>query len=74
MIKDGIVTLSEAAEQNTASTEETLGAMNEVSQMVENCKEYTEQITDVTKELVGNIGKINTVSEKGKDLLGAGVQ
>ena len=74
VIKDGIVTLSEAAEQNTASTEETLGAMNEVSQMVENCKEYTEQITDVTKELVGNIGKINTVSEKGKDLLGAGVQ
>lgn len=69
VISNGIAALSGAAEQNTASTEETLNAMNELEQMVESCKNSTAQITDVTKELIGHISKVSMVSEKGKNLL-----
>lgn len=66
VISNGIAALSGAAEQNTASTEETLNAMNELEQMVESCKNSTAQITDVTKELIGHISKVSMVSEKRK--------
>jgi methyl-accepting chemotaxis protein len=70
IIGEGIVILSSAAEQNTASAEETLSAMNEFEQLVDNCKASTDQITEVTKELIGHIGKVSMVSEKGKNILG----
>lgn len=69
VIGEGIITLSDAAEQNKAGAEETLNAVNEFEQMVENCKVSTDQIAEVTKELIGHISKVSMVSEKGKKLL-----
>lgn len=64
-----ITDMSLATEQNTASTEETLSAMNEFEQLVDNCRTSTDKITEVTKELIGHIGEVNMAAEKGKNLL-----
>lgn len=68
-ISTEITAMSQATEQNTASTEETLSAMNEFEQLVDNCRASTDKITDVTKELIGHIGEVNMAAEKGKNLL-----
>ena len=46
--------------------------MNEFEQLVDNCKASTDQITEVTKELIGHISKVSMVSEKGKSILAGG--
>lgn len=68
-ISEAITDMSSATEQNTASTQETLSAMNEFEQMVDSCKESRDKITEVTKELIGHISKVNMVTEKGKSIL-----
>lgn len=60
MMKNGIVSLADAAKLNTNSATETLNAMNEFEQIVKNCKETTEQITSVAKDLIDNIEKVNS--------------
>lgn len=59
---DGIEILTEAAEQNTDSAKETANAMDEFAGIVSGCKEKTEQITDLTKDLIGYIEKISTTA------------
>lgn len=61
---EGITILTDAAEQNTESAEATSNAMTEFSGIVTGCKEKTEQITDVTKDLISYIEKINMTAEQ----------
>ncbi len=61
---EGITILTDAAEQNTESAEATSNAMTEFSGIVTGCKEKTTQITDVTKDLIGYIEKINMTAEQ----------
>ena len=61
---EGITTLTDAAEQNAESAEATANAMTEFSGIVTGCKEKTEQITDVTKDLISYIEKINMTAEQ----------
>lgn len=69
VISESMEILSSAAEQNRASAEETMAAMNDLENLVANCNKSTGQITEVTKELVGHIGKISIASEKGRSLI-----
>ena len=61
---EGITILTDAAEQNTESAEATSNAMTEFSGIVTGCKEKTTQITDVTKDLISYIEKINMTAEQ----------
>lgn len=56
-IDDGMASLSRAAEENTASARETLHAMDAFGAMVGDCKETTDQVKTVSKELIDHIGK-----------------
>lgn len=69
VMKDEITVLADAAESNTASAKETADAMLEFEGLVSNCKQATEQITSVTKDLVGDIEKLNLTAERRKALL-----
>lgn len=64
VMMDGIEILTDAAEQNTDSAKETSGAMSEFAGIVSGCKDKTEQITDLTKDLIGYIEKINVTAEQ----------
>lgn len=68
---EGITTLTDAAEQNTESAEATANAMTEFSGIVTGCKEKTEQITDVTKDLISYIEKINMTAEQKRAAISA---
>ena len=61
---EGITILTDAAEQNTESAEATSNAMTEFSGIVTGCNEKTTQITDVTKDLISYIEKINMTAEQ----------
>ncbi len=67
---EGITILTDAAEQNTESAEATSNAMTEFSGIVTGCKEKTEQITDVTKDLISYIEKINMTAEQKRAAIG----
>lgn len=57
-MEEGIVTLTQTAEENTQSARETLDSMNEVEAIVAQCKSSTNRITDVAKDLVSGIQKV----------------
>ncbi len=57
-MEEGIVTLTQTAEENTQSARETLDSMNEVEAIVTQCKNSTNRITDVTDDLVSGIQKV----------------
>ena len=57
-MEEGIVTLTQTAEENTQSARETLDSMNEVEAIVTQCKNSTNRITDVTDDLVSGIRKV----------------
>lgn len=69
VMMDGIESLTEAAEQNTDSAKETSSAMNEFADIVSGCKDKTEQITDLTKDLIGYIEKINVTAEQRRSVI-----
>lgn len=66
VMKDGIVSLADAAERNTASARETTNAMLEFEGLVTDCKQATNKITSVTHDLVENIEKIGMTAERRK--------
>ncbi|NLL76498.1 MAG: chemotaxis protein [Clostridiales bacterium] len=66
VMKEGIVSLADAAEHNTASAKETESAMQEFESLVSDCKQTTDQIASVTQDLVGNIEKMSTTAEQRK--------
>lgn len=57
-MEEGIVTLTQTAEENTQSARETLDSMNEVEAIVAQCKSSTNRITNVAKDLVSGIQKV----------------
>lgn len=59
VIDGGITTLTEAAEANSTSAQETLQAMDFFEGIVTECKESTEQVKSVSDNLVENIRKFN---------------
>ena len=65
-MEDGIVMLTQTAEENTESAKETLDSMNEVEAIVVQCKNSTKRITDVTEDLISGIRKFNLDSVKKK--------
>lgn len=69
VMKEGIISLADAAECNTASVRETASAMLEFEGVVSDCKQATDQIAVVTQDLVGNIEKMSMKAEQRKTLL-----
>lgn len=71
VIDDGVAALTQAAEANTASAQETQDSMEEFREMVEKCKASTEQIQGVSGDLIENIQKfdVNKLKEEVKDIL-----
>lgn len=63
-LDNGIEVLSQVAEKNTTSAEETRDSMEEFEQMVASCMQSTEQLTSVADELVENISKFNVDTMK----------
>lgn len=59
VIDGGITTLTEAAQANSTSAQETLQAMDLFEEIVTECKESTEQVKSVSDDLVRNIRKFN---------------
>lgn len=59
VIDGGITTLTEAAQANSTSAQETLQAMDLFEEIVTECKESTEQVKSVSDDLVENIRKFN---------------
>lgn len=59
VIDGGITTLTEAAQANSTSAQETLQAMDLFEEIVTECKESTEQVKLVSDDLVRNIRKFN---------------
>ncbi len=53
----GIEALTQAAKENAASARETLNAMDTFGQIVEECEESTEQVKQVSNELIDHLGK-----------------
>lgn len=68
VIDGGITTLTEAAEANSVSAQETLQAMDVFEEIVSECKESTEQVKTVSDDLIENIKKFN-VNELKRELL-----
>ncbi|MFT3983483.1 MAG: methyl-accepting chemotaxis protein, partial [Lachnospiraceae bacterium] len=69
VMREGIISLTKAAEGNTASAQEAANAMLGFEGLVSDCKRSTEQITAVTQSLVENIEKIGTTAESRKAML-----
>ncbi|WMC93044.1 methyl-accepting chemotaxis protein [Kineothrix sp. MB12-C1] len=69
LMKEGIVELSDAAISNTTSARETTDAMLEFEGLVSDCKQATEQITSVTKDLIENVEKIGMTAERRRAML-----
>ncbi|MDD6306510.1 MAG: methyl-accepting chemotaxis protein [Clostridiales bacterium] len=59
VIEDGIISLTESAEQNAESAKVTTENMEKLQQVVGDCNHVTERIVNVSDELLGYIGKIN---------------
>ncbi len=59
VIDGGITTLTEVAQANSTSAQETLQAMDLFEEIVTECKESTEQVKSVSDDLVRNIRKFN---------------
>lgn len=51
-MEDGIVLLTQTADENTISANETLDSMNEVEMLVSQCEEITQRVTEVAHELI----------------------
>lgn len=70
-IDDGIGTLTQAAEENTKSAQDTKDSMEEFRGIVENCKASTEQIQLVSGNLVENIRKfdVDRLREEVREIL-----
>ena len=58
-MNEGIVSLTQTAEENTGSAKETLDSMNEVEMLVSQCEETTNKVTLVVKELIEAIQKFD---------------
>lgn len=58
-MNEGIVSLTQTAEENTGSAKETLDSMNEVEMLVSQCEETTNKVTLVAKELIEAIQKFD---------------
>ena len=58
-MNEGIVSLTQAAEENTGSAKETLDSMNEVEMLVSQCEETTNKVARVAQELVESIQEFN---------------
>lgn len=71
VIDDGVAELTQTAEANTSSARETLESMEEFQEIVEKCKVSTEQIQEVSKDLVENIRKfdMNKFKEEVREIL-----
>lgn len=71
VIDEGVATLTQAAEENTASAQETLNSMDEFEKIVAECKASTEQIQAVSGDLVANISKfdVNKLKKEVKEML-----
>ncbi len=69
VMREGIISLTKAAEGNTASAQEAANTMLGFEGLVSDCKRSTEQITAVTQSLVENIEKIGTTAESRKAML-----
>lgn len=71
IIDSGITTLTEAAEANSTSAQETLQAMDVFEGIVTECKESTEQVKTVSDGLVENIKKfnVNDLKKEVKEIL-----
>lgn len=69
VMREGIISLTEAAERNTASAKETADAMLEFEGLVSDCKQSTDQIASVTQSLVENVEKIGMSAERRKAML-----
>ena len=63
-MEDGIVALTEAAEENSASAEETLESMHAFEKIVSQCKDSTDRITEVAGSLIDGIQKMNVKQVK----------
>ena len=59
VIEDGIVSLTDIAEQNAGSAKVTKENMDGLQQVVGDCNHATERIVSVSEELVGYISKLN---------------
>ena len=59
VIEDGIVSLTDIAEQNAGSAKVTKENMDGLQQVVGDCNHATERIISVSEELVGYISKLN---------------
>ncbi len=59
IINDGVATLTQAAEENSVSAQETLNSMDEFKGIVEEYKASSGRISEVASSLVGNIRKFN---------------
>ncbi|MGB4659062.1 MAG: methyl-accepting chemotaxis protein [Mobilitalea sp.] len=62
-ISEGVHRLSDSAETNAASTQQTAASMNELSRGITECTEVTEKITSISSDLVKNIGKFHHESK-----------
>lgn len=58
-ISDGIVLLTETAEENTNNAKKTTDSMNEVEMLVSQCEETTQKVVEVAQELIGAIQKFD---------------